>query len=116
MIITFKGRKTGREYSTPISYFMEHQTVYCFTRARWWKNIGEGSNVSVRIRGVKYNGYAKAIPDDVHRKAEALKMRLRANPKAGMLYGISSNSAGDPNEEELLEFATANVLIVIEID
>jgi hypothetical protein len=116
MIITFEGRKTGRKYSTPVSYFKQNHAVYCYTRARWWKNIGEGSNVGVRIRGVEYAGYARAIPDDTQRKAQALELRLEANPKAGMYYGVSVNSDGDPNSEEILKFATDNVMIFIEID
>jgi hypothetical protein len=85
-------------------------------RVRWRKNIGAGANVGVHIKGIAYNAYAKAIPDDTDRKVQALKRRLGANPKAGILYGVSINSAGDPNEEEVLEFVTTNVKILMEIN
>ncbi|NIM06334.1 MAG: nitroreductase family deazaflavin-dependent oxidoreductase, partial [Armatimonadetes bacterium] len=64
MIITFTGRKSGKEYATPVSYFEDNGKVYCFTHSGWWRNVGEGARVRLRIRGVEYQGLAEAIPDD----------------------------------------------------
>jgi len=68
LIITFKGIKSGKEYSTPISYFMENGTAYCFTHAQWWKNLAQGAEVKVRLKGEDYKGYALAEAEDMAQK------------------------------------------------
>ena len=70
MIITFTGRKSGRKYGTPVSYFREGDQVVCFTHSPWWKNIGGGSEVKLRIQGENRIGHAVAITNDVERKVK----------------------------------------------
>ena len=51
MVITFTGIKSGKEYSTPVSYFMDDGTAYCFTHGKWWKNLVAGANVKLKLKG-----------------------------------------------------------------
>jgi hypothetical protein len=39
MIITFTGKKSGKQYATPVSYFQENGSIVCFTHGHWWKNL-----------------------------------------------------------------------------
>ena len=64
LFITFTGRKSGQMYSTPVSYYQEDGTVYCFTHAGWWKNFDGGAEVHALIRGQELTGTAVSIRDD----------------------------------------------------
>ncbi len=60
MLITFTGRKSGTVYTTPVQYKREGNTVYVVTSLgyTWWKNLRDGANVKLIIRGKSYVGYA----------------------------------------------------------
>src|SRR3990172_7173424 len=76
MLITFTGRKSGKTYTTPVSYLNDGDTVLAFTHARWWQNCTGGAPVTVRIKGKDVRGSAEAIPDDKAAIAEALARHL----------------------------------------
>ena len=116
MIITFTGRKSGKEYSIPISYYQEERTVCCFTHAGWWVNIGEGSVILLRIQGNEYQGIAKAFPEDTDLQAEYLRKMLKALPSNAFAYNVSLDENGDPDEEQVRQAVMTTVMIKTEIN
>ena len=116
MIITFKGTKSGKEYSTPVSYVKEDDAVYCFTHGRWWRNLATGADVRVRVKGQDYQGHAVAEAEDVPQISAALRKLLLANPIDGRFYGVTFESEGEPNAEELNKAAAEAVMIRISIE
>jgi deazaflavin-dependent oxidoreductase (nitroreductase family) len=64
MLITFKGRKSGKIYTTPVEYHQKGQliTVYSWKNRSWWKNLRGGVPVSVRLRGQDLSGTADVVP------------------------------------------------------
>ena len=53
MLITFTGRNSGRQFTTPVRYFRDGETVRSFTSAesQWWRNLRGGADVVLRIEG-----------------------------------------------------------------
>lgn len=111
MIITFRGSKSGRQYSTPVSYYREGDRVICFTHGLWWKNIGDGSEVKVRIQGEDYNGHAVAVTDDAERKVENLTKMLKAVPGDAGFYKVKFDANGDPKREDV-ELAVEEAVLI----
>jgi len=66
LLITFTGRKSGREYTTPVGYEQLDGTLYVTTQTDrvWWRNLRGGAEVSVRLRGEPRRGHAEVIEDD----------------------------------------------------
>jgi deazaflavin-dependent oxidoreductase (nitroreductase family) len=116
MIIRFTGRKSGRKYSTPVSYFRDGDRVVCFTHSPWWKNIGDGAAVTVRIRGEEMQGHAVAIHGDVGCKSEKLAEMLKAVPGDAGFYNVHFDENGDPNREDVERAVQDAVLIHIELE
>jgi len=116
MIIMFTGRKSGRQYSTPISYFQEGDQVICFTHSPWWKNMAESADVGLRIRGEILRGLAVAINDDVERKVESLTKMLKALPGEASFYNVQFDEYGEPLQEDLELAAREAVMIHIQLD
>ena len=110
LIITFKGIK---EYSTPISYFMENGAAYCFTHAQWWKNLAQGAEVKVRLKGEDYKGYALAEAEDMAQKTKAMRTMVIAKPQEAGFYNVTFDPDGGPVEEEVIKAAEEAVLIRI---
>ncbi len=51
LLISFHGRKSGKTYTTPVSYSQNGDQVVIFTHAAWWKNLRSGAPVTLRLRG-----------------------------------------------------------------
>jgi ubiquinone/menaquinone biosynthesis C-methylase UbiE len=116
MLITFTGRKTGRTYTTPVSYLREGDTVTLFTRSRWWKNLVGGAPVTLRIQGRTYQGWAEAIAENKAAVAADLQVFLRHVRFDARVYGVSFDADGEPNVEEVRRAAQDVVLIRAHID
>ncbi len=115
MIITFMGRKSGREYSTPVSYFREGNQVICFTHSPWWKNIANGAEVKVRIQGEDFKGHAVAIKDDVDLKMDNLAKMMRAVPGDSRFHNVQFDENGEPRREDIERAVQEAVMIHIQL-
>ena len=113
MIITFTGRKSGKEYSTPVSYFKENGEIFCFTHGGWWRNIDGGAQVIVRVQGKDHQGFAEAISEDTEYKSEYLAKMLRALPSDARYYGVTLDANGEPDIDEVNQAAVDVVMIRI---
>jgi hypothetical protein len=57
IILSFKGSKSGKVFSTPVAYHqLDAQTLMVMTRSAWWKNFSRGETVTVRLKGQVYQG------------------------------------------------------------
>ena len=69
MLITFTGRKSGKQYTTPVQYKKIDDSVIVFTRRDrvWWKNLRGGAPVMLRIGGRNWHGTTRTITADENR-------------------------------------------------
>ncbi|MDZ7685507.1 MAG: hypothetical protein U5O39_11300 [Gammaproteobacteria bacterium] len=53
IVIEFRGRKSGRLLSTPVSYVATDKEIHCFTSPAfpWWRNLLTGESVTLLLRG-----------------------------------------------------------------
>ena len=116
MIITFLGAKSGKEYSTPVSYSREGDKVTCFTHAIWWKNFNTRADVKLRIQGQDLIGHAEAITDDPDRTTAGLARHILAVPFDAKYYGITFDSDGQPDMDQVKQGAAEAVMIQISLD
>ena len=95
-LITVTGKKSGRAYTTPVTYYRDGDTVIVLTRKNrtWWRNVANGANgadVELRLAGQTFRGRARAsvgdegeLPELVafleHRRADARAYGLTLSP------------------------------------
>ena len=111
MLITFTGRKSGKTYTTPVSYSQDNDLVYIFTHASWWKNLQAGSPVTLRLRGRELQGLAEPVAEDKQVIADALSDHLRRVTSDARYYGVTFDDHGNPNSEEV-ERAVQTVVMI----
>lgn len=51
MVVSFSGRKTGRQYSIPVSAHRIDDDLYALTAAPWKRNFGDGATAQVLYDG-----------------------------------------------------------------
>ena len=96
MLITYRGRKSGKVFTHPIGYFQwDKDELMAFTSARWWVNMLEGEPVTLLIRGQKF----QAIPTPIHER-EAVINTLEEFKKRLGTEGVRVLPIGLPRNRE----------------
>jgi len=115
LLITFTGRKSGKTYTTPVSYSQFGDQVNIFTHASWWKNLSSGSSVTLRIQGREYKGLVEPVAEDQQAIAAGLEAHLRKVPFDAKFYGVTFDANKNPNAEEVEKAAQDVVMICIHL-
>ena len=104
LLLGFYGRRSGRRYTTPMSYVRVGDEVYMTTEARWWKNLAGGAPVEMRLGGESRRGFAETLTRE-EGVAEVLRKILRHYPEYRRFVGVTVDERGRPEEETILEAA-----------
>ncbi len=115
LLITFTGRKSGKTYTTPVSYSQSGDQVVIFTHANWWKNLRTDAPVSLRIRGRDWQGLAEPIAEDKQTVAAGLAEHLRKVRGDAKYYGVTYDADGNPRSEEVEKAAQSAVMVRIRL-
>jgi hypothetical protein len=113
LVITFTGCKSGKSYSTPVSYSRVGDQVNIFTHGDWWKNLCGGAPVTLRIRGKDYKGQAMPVAEDKVAIATGLAEHLRQVRSDAQFYGVTFDESGNPRMEEVEKGAQDVVMIPV---
>ena len=118
-LLHFRGRKSGREFATPLSYVRENGTV-CLLSAHstgWWMNLREeGTPVSIEIARETLTGKARLWDGDSQALRERVRRYLTALPRDAKVYGIKLDESRKPVEESLAKVARELVFVEVELD
>jgi hypothetical protein len=113
MLITFSGRKSGKQFTTPVRYIQNDRMVRCFTSSRnqWWRNLRGGADVVLRVRGKSSPYRAVAIENNPEEVRKWLIYYLGLFPQDAAYHEIELN--GDKSlVEGDLERASHNAIVV----
>jgi len=110
MLITFTGRNSGRQFTTPVRYVETDGVVRCFTAKenQWWRNLRGGAEVVLRVRGEDGRYSAIAIYEDADAIRKWLSFYLGVYPQDAAYHDIRLNKDKSLNEgdfEEALKHA-----------
>ena len=91
-LLSYTGRRSGREYVTPVSYHRDGDLVTVITKRqrKWWHNFETPIEVELRLAGKDYFGKAEILPDD----AETLLFLMdyfRKRPIDAKAYGLEKH-------------------------
>ena len=64
LLLTFTGRKSGKEFTTPMRYVQEGETLLMRVVYPWWKNLVGEAPVRVLLRGEMRTGTAEVLPEE----------------------------------------------------
>jgi deazaflavin-dependent oxidoreductase (nitroreductase family) len=89
MVVTVTGRKTGRQYSTPIGFLRDGETIIALSRgSNWYKNAVATGKATIEIKQQRLDVRVEAVTDQAEReRIFALYQRDRAKNFA-RLFGV----------------------------
>ena len=111
MLITFTGRRSGRSFTTPVRYICNDGIVRCFISSenQWWRNLRDGSLVTLRIAGKDVMYEAKATNDPENTRKWLIHY-LGLFPQDAVYHDIRLEK-GQLNVDDL-DLATKNAIVV----
>jgi deazaflavin-dependent oxidoreductase (nitroreductase family) len=115
LLISFTGRKSGKTYTTPVSYSQVDDQVYIFTHANWWKNLAHGAPVGLRLQGRELQGLAEPVAEDKPAIAKALAAHLRKVRSDAKFYNVTFDDQNNPRAEEVEKAAQDVVMIRVHL-
>ncbi|HEY3345739.1 MAG TPA: nitroreductase/quinone reductase family protein [Anaerolineaceae bacterium] len=115
LLITFTGRKSGKTYTTPVSYSQSADQVSIFTHAAWWKNLRSGAPVSLRIRGQEFQGLAEPVAADRKAISAGLTAHLKQVPSDARYYGVTFDDHQNPSAAEIEKAVQTVVMIRVRL-
>ncbi len=114
-LISFTGRKSGKLYTTPVSYSQSGDLVTIFTHASWWKNLRGDTPVTLNLRGRELQGTAKPVAEDKEAIAAGLAEHLKRVPSDARYYDVTYDERGIPNKDEVEKAVQTVVMIPIRL-
>jgi len=116
MLITYTGRKTRENFTTPVNYLSMNQdgdqflaTISLRERV-WWRNLRNRTPMIVRFRGKDHPAAAEVIEDDTG-VAENLGTYLRLRPDLAKYLKVRLDATGQPKDEDIVNAAKTRVII-----
>ena len=103
LLLSFRGRKSGKSLATPISYNEKDNVAHCFTNRSfiWWKNLTNGQTVQLTIRGQEWQSTPEVETENHPVMADQLGAFLRAVPRDASHAGVALQQDGTPSPTDI---------------
>lgn len=103
MVLTHKGRKSGRVYRTPVNYAILDGSVYCIAGfghvADWYRNLLVNPVVEVWLPDGWWQGEAEDVSGDENRP-QIMRAVVEASGFAGPMFGVDPKKMDDSALQE----------------
>ncbi|HEU4319755.1 MAG TPA: nitroreductase/quinone reductase family protein [Acidimicrobiia bacterium] len=113
-LLTFEGRRSAKNYTIPVSYHRDGNTVTIVTKMlrKWWHNFETPTEVGMRLAGENFTGKA-AIISDFDEKLDFMTDYLANRPVDAKAYGLLKE---ERSRESVARIIPQIVVIRIELD
>ncbi len=114
MVLNFKGRKSGRQFSLPVSAHQIDGDLYALAGAPWKHNFRDGADAEVLYNGkqTKMRGEliteTAVVADLSHRCAESYGVK-----RAQTMMGLKFRDNRIPTVQEFADAVVANNLVAV---
>jgi hypothetical protein len=119
MLLSFRGHRSGRRFTTPVSYVLDDNRVLVLVghaeRKRWWRNLRQPAPVRLRLAGQDIHGTGRVLPAGAAAQRSALRISLRHNRLAARSLGVRLGPNGGPLETDLERAAEQVVLVQVQL-
>ena len=120
MLLTFRGRKSGRQFAIPVGYQREDDIVTVMVsearNKQWWRNYREAGRVALRLRGRDLAGEAQVVAPGSDEFRQRAERSLRRVPGLSRVFGVDFDRKRGLTAEQLEHLGSAIVVVRIRLD
>jgi deazaflavin-dependent oxidoreductase (nitroreductase family) len=109
LLITYHGRKSGKEYTLPVQYVQDGNNIYIVPgyaeKKNWWRNLEGGMDVQIRLKGQAMRGAGILFEREADAE-EILKgfgLYLQRFPPSAKIHDVRIEADGRLNPDDLRE-------------
>ena len=118
LLLTYQGRRTGKEYTIPVGYARYRQDELVVVAGRpggktWWTNMRGSLPVRVRLAGKDIAGEARLVTGDD--AVPRLGAYFEQIPRAARTFGIATGPGGRVGPERLAAAAGEVQVVAISL-
>jgi deazaflavin-dependent oxidoreductase (nitroreductase family) len=99
LLLTYTGRKSGKQVTVPLGYARRENTILLLTDHAWYKNLLANPQVVLRLQGKNYTGSAEVISDDKAVVEQEMIYFVKQRPGGARAYGVKMLPSGEPDLE-----------------
>ena len=112
MIIYFNGCKSGKPYHVPVGYLrVDNNLLTVSYRTRtWWRNLCDGAEVKVLLKGQLFPARAQAVEDDPGVE-QGLRAFIKENPRFAGGFKVSVGADGQLEPLSLQQAVKTHVIV-----
>jgi deazaflavin-dependent oxidoreductase (nitroreductase family) len=116
-LLTVEGRRSGRLYTTPVSFVRQGDRVVLTTHSsrRWWRNLHDRPVVGLRLGGVDRTGTAHVLSRDDPRALEAFRDFMEGQPVIARAERIGRDETGNLRAEDLRRILVDTIVIEVRL-
>ena len=113
MIVSFRGRRSGKEFSTPVRYVRDGDIIraYSNTETQWWRNLRNGAEASIHAAGKTGRYRTEVIENDPVRIQRLLADYLVVYPEDAAYHDVQLDDSGGAVVADLSR-AAAHAIVV----
>ena len=93
MLLSYRGRRSGRPISIPVGYQRSGDEISVLAsrarRKQWWRNFREPALVELLVRGRVLRGEARLVPGESEEFRSAVESTFRRLPRLAGQFGIA---------------------------
>ena len=111
MTVSYVGRKSGKHFNTPISYYRSGDKVYCFTNGVWRYNFCTATAATLRIAGSDFPAQGKLFDGSRDKQIDVMSAYFKAVPQDKKFYGIKGGADHEPGRTQVAQ-ALGSIVII----
>jgi deazaflavin-dependent oxidoreductase (nitroreductase family) len=114
-LLSFTGRRSGTEYTTPISYAWSGDRVLMIAHVsrQWWRNLADNPGVRLRLAGKDVAGTATVLEGDTAR--EALTEFFADQTTLARASGVGKGPDGRPDPAAVEAQLASTVVVSVDL-
>lgn len=118
LLLTYRGRRTGKEYTIPVGYarYAEDELVLLAGRPggkTWWTNMRGPLSVRLLLAGREVEGEARLVKGE--EAVPRLAVYLEALPRAARTFGIAAGPDGKVAADRLPALADEVQVVAVRL-
>jgi len=113
LVISFNGRKSGKNFLIPVSYHKHGSSYTCVTLRSniWWRNLKEKSSTKIWLKGKLVTTAVTLEFNDNQIIEDSLRDLVTNNPIDAFFAKIKLQKDGSPVQEDLIEAAKLHTVL-----
>ncbi len=122
LLITYRGRKSGKQYTLPTQYVQDGNVIYIVPgnakEKTWWRNLRGGIPVQVVLHRKTLAGTGCLLDPvtDAGIILTGLQLYLQRFRSLAKIYGVGIDASGTFDEADLRRAATSVVMVRVDLN